>query len=78
MLFGYCIASCTSCVHGALCELQSDSFLCLSITVQVPTKVAVSIRQVPAKVAYAVKALADGDDDKSKLVGDVFPKAEAS
>ena len=45
---------------------------------QVPTKVAVSIRQVPAKVAYAVKALADGDDDKSKLVGDVFPKAEAS
>ncbi|KAK9821422.1 hypothetical protein WJX81_002482 [Elliptochloris bilobata] len=45
---------------------------------QVPTKVAVSIRQVPAKVGYAVKALADGDDDKSKLVGDVFPKAESA
>lgn len=47
----------------------------MSIAVQVPTKVAVSIRQVPSKVAYAVKALADGDDDRSKLVGDVFPKA---
>ncbi len=42
---------------------------------QVPTKVAVAIKQVPVKVAYGIKALADGDEDKQKLVGDVFPKA---
>jgi large subunit ribosomal protein L10 len=44
---------------------------------QVPTKVAVGIKQVPTKLAYGVKALADGDD-KDALVGDVFPKADAS
>ena len=42
---------------------------------QLPTKVARGINAVPSKVAYGVKALADGDDDKSKVVGDVFPKA---
>ena len=36
---------------------------------------AVSIKQVPAKVAYGIKALAEADDDKSCLVGDVLPKA---
>lgn len=38
---------------------------------QVPTKVAVSIKQVPTKVALGVKALADADEDKSQIVGDV-------
>lgn len=42
---------------------------------QVPTKLARGINAVPLKVAYGVKALADGDDDTSKVVGDVFPKA---
>ncbi len=45
---------------------------------QVPTRVAVSIKQVPLKVAYGIKALADGDEDKAKLVGDVFPKPGAA
>lgn len=43
---------------------------------QVPTKVAISINQVPTKLAYGVKALADGDDNKDLIVGDIFPKAE--
>ena len=41
---------------------------------QVPTKVAVSVKQVPSKLAYGIKALADGDDDTSKIVGELFPK----
>ena len=45
---------------------------------RVPTKLALAINAVPRKVAFGVKALADGDDDKTKLVGDVFPKADAS
>lgn len=45
---------------------------------QVPTKVAVAIKQVPVKLAYGIKALADGDDNKELLVGDVFPKAAAA
>eukprot|EP00887_Chlorella_sp_A99_P001382 scaffold8.g1382.t1 len=45
---------------------------------QLPTKVARGINQVPTKLAYGVKALADGQDDKSALVGDVFPKPEAA
>lgn len=42
---------------------------------KVPTKVALAINAVPTKVGRGVQALADGDDDKTKLVGDVFPKA---
>lgn len=43
---------------------------------QVPTRVAVSIKQVPTKVALGVKALADADDNKEAIVGDVCkPKA---
>ena len=42
-----------------------------------PTKVAVSIKQVPTKVALGVKALADGDDNKEALVSDIFPKPAA-
>ena len=42
---------------------------------QVPTKVAVAIKQVPVKLAYGIKALADGDENKDLKVGDVFPKA---
>ncbi len=34
-----------------------------------------AIKQVPTKLAYGIKALADGDDNKDLLVGDVFPKA---
>ena len=48
------------------------------VTVQVPTRVAVAIKQVPVKLAYGIKALADGDDNKELLVGDVFPKAAAA
>lgn len=44
---------------------------------KVPTKVALAINAVPTKVGRGVSALADGDDDKTKLVGDVFPKAAA-
>lgn len=45
---------------------------------QVPTKVAVSIKQVPTKLAVGVKQLSEGDDDTSKVVGDIFPKASES
>lgn len=45
---------------------------------QVPTKVAVSVKQVPTKVALGIKALADAEDDKSLIVGDVLPKAESA
>lgn len=41
---------------------------------QVPTRVAVGIKQVPTKVALGVKALADAEEDKSLIVGDVLPK----
>jgi len=34
----------------------------------VPTKVARGINQVPTKLAYGVKALADGDDNKELKV----------
>lgn len=43
---------------------------------QLPTKVAVGVKQVPTKLAYGVKALADADDNKEAVVGDVLPKAE--
>jgi large subunit ribosomal protein L10 len=42
---------------------------------KVPTKVALAINAVPTKVGRGVSALADGDEDKTKVVGDVFPKA---
>lgn len=39
-------------------------------------KVAVGVKMVPTKLAYGIKALAELDEDKSKLVGDVAkPKA---
>lgn len=41
---------------------------------QVPTRVAVGIKQVPTKVALGVKAIADAEEDKSLIVGDVLPK----
>lgn len=44
---------------------------------QVPTKVAISVKQIPTKLVYGVKALADGDDNKDLIVGDVFPKADS-
>jgi len=44
----------------------------------VPTKVARGINQVPTKLAYGVKALADGDDNKELKVSDVFPKPESA
>lgn len=44
---------------------------------QLPTKVAVSVKQVPTKVALGVKALADADENKEAIVGDVCkPSAE--
>ena len=43
---------------------------------QLPTKVAVGVKQVPTKLAFGVKALADADDNKGAVVGDVLPKAE--
>ncbi len=45
------------------------------LTGQVPTKVAVSIRAVPTKLARSINELAKGDDNKDLKVGDVFPKA---
>ena len=39
---------------------------------------AVSIKQVPTKVALGVKALADADEDKARIVGDVLPKPESA
>jgi large subunit ribosomal protein L10 len=42
----------------------------------VPTKLARSIKQVPQKMAVGVSKLADGDDNKDLIVGDIFPKAE--
>jgi large subunit ribosomal protein L10 len=39
-------------------------------------KIAVGIKQVPGKLAYGIKAIAELDEDKSKLAGDVAkPKA---
>lgn len=49
----------------------------MCVALQVPTKIAVSIKQVPAKVAFGVKALADGDDNKDAIVSDIFPKPAA-
>ncbi len=43
---------------------------------QLPTKVAIGVKQVPTKLAYGVKALADADDNKDAVVGDVLPKPE--
>ena len=43
--------------------------------VQVPRSVAVVIKQVPSKLARAINLLAEGDENKDLLVGDVFPKA---
>ena len=43
----------------------------------VPTKLARSLKQVPQKMAVGVSKLADGDDNKDLIVGDVFPKQEA-
>lgn len=40
-------------------------------------KIAVGVKAVPRKLAYGVKALADLDDDKSKVVGDVAKPKEA-
>ncbi len=46
---------------------------------QVPTKVAVGIKQVPTKLALGVKQLADEENEnRDALVGDVFPKPESS
>jgi large subunit ribosomal protein L10 len=45
---------------------------------QVPTKVAVAVKQVPTKVALGIKAVADADEDKSKLMGDIKPEAESA
>jgi len=39
-------------------------------------QIAVGVKMVPTKLAYGIKALAELDEDKSKLVGDVAkPKA---
>ena len=35
------------------------------------TKIASGIKAVPRKLAYGIKAIADLDEDKSKIVGDV-------
>eukprot|EP00467_Chlorarachnion_reptans_P005857 CAMPEP_0114512568 /NCGR_PEP_ID=MMETSP0109-20121206/15053_1 /TAXON_ID=29199 /ORGANISM="Chlorarachnion reptans, Strain CCCM449" /LENGTH=263 /DNA_ID=CAMNT_0001692277 /DNA_START=66 /DNA_END=857 /DNA_ORIENTATION=+ len=43
----------------------------------VPTKLARSVKQVPQKMAVGVSKLADGDDNKDLIIGDIFPKAEA-
>lgn len=61
-------------LHHSKCSGSFDH-----VVLQVPTKVAVSIKQVPTKLAYGIKALADEEnEDRSQLVGDVFPKAESS
>jgi large subunit ribosomal protein L10 len=44
----------------------------------VPTKMAKSIKMVPTKLALSVKQLADGDDNKELIVGELFPKAAAA
>lgn len=71
-LKGICVAGfqCRSMWHTALaCAAPAP--------LQVPTRVAVSIKQVPTKVALGVKALADAEEDKSLIVGDVLPKPAA-
>jgi large subunit ribosomal protein L10 len=43
---------------------------------QVPTKVAVGIKQVPTKMVLGIKQLADEENQtRDAVVGDVFPKA---
>ena len=57
--------------HGVWSVIVAHGY-CFAL--QVPTKIAVSIKQVPAKVAFGVKALADGDDNKDAIVSDIFPR----
>jgi large subunit ribosomal protein L10 len=45
---------------------------------QLPTKLAVAVKQVPTKLAYGIKALADADDNKDAVVGDVCKPAPAT
>ena len=45
---------------------------------QIPRSLAVSIKLVPTKLGWAIAALADGDENKDLLVGDVFPKEKAA
>lgn len=45
---------------------------------QVPTRLAVTIKAVPTKLGRAINLLAEGDDNKELLIGDVFPKTEAA
>lgn len=39
---------------------------------------AIIIKAVPTKLGRAINLLAEGDENKELLVGDVFPKAEAA
>lgn len=45
---------------------------------KVPTKVATTIKAVPTKLGRAINLLAEGDNNKELLVGDVFPKPKAA
>lgn len=45
---------------------------------QIPLNMAISIKLVPTKLGWAIAHLADGDENKDLLVGDVFPKASAA
>ena len=56
------------------CEQQPPD---LYLSMQVPTKVAVGIKQIPLKVAYGIVALSEGDENKDLIVSDVFPKPPA-
>lgn len=46
---------------------------------QVPIRVALAIKAIPTKLSRGIKTLADADEgDKSKLVGEVFPRKGAA
>lgn len=61
--------------HEREAETMHDRLLLLPM--QVPTKLAISIKLVPTKLAVAVKKLSEGDENKELKVGDVFPKPDA-
>ncbi|KAK9834121.1 hypothetical protein WJX84_004083 [Apatococcus fuscideae] len=58
---------------------KTDLMLKLAIMIKkIPRSLAVSIKLVPTKLGWAIAALADGDENKDLLVGDVFPKEKAA
>ncbi len=67
------------CTGAYALKCPVDCVLNLQICMfQIPLNLAISIKLVPTKLGWAIAHLADGDENKELLVGDVFPKAPAA